>query len=181
MWFKDNTVYAEIYGKKLPDGQYIKLESNIISTTSAGPNEYVEDKTMPAGQQKTLRAAHQGQTARIYKVWFDKDDKEIKREEYYTTSYKAFGTRIAVGTLNGDGTYAVLDTKTGEVTAASATPTPTASTTETPTSATTVTEAPTQAPVITDPPTDPPTQAVEDPNQGGGNSGGEENNNQNGG
>ena len=180
MWFKDNTVYAEIYGKKLPDGQYIKLESNIISTTGAGPNEYVEDKTMPAGQQKTLRAAHQGQTARIYKVWFDKDDKEIKREEYYTTSYKAFGTRIAVGTLNGDGTYAVLDTKTGEVSAASTTPSPTTdpTTTDNPTSPPTTTENPTSPPTTTDNPTDSPTQAVEDPNQGGG---GSEDNNQNGG
>ena len=176
MWFKDNTVYAEIYGKKLPDGQYIKLESNIISTTSAGPNEYVEDKTMPAGQQKTLRAAHQGQTARIYKVWFDKDDKEIKREEYYTTSYKAFGTRIAVGTLNGDGTYAVLDTKTGEVTAASATPTPTANPTAATTDTPTTTAAPqdTTTPAITSEPENPPS---DDPGSGGSGGSGEENNN----
>ena len=176
MWFKDNTVYAEIYGKKLPDGQYIKLESNIISTTSAGPNEYVEDKTMPAGQQKTLRAAHQGQTARIYKVWFDKDDKEIKREEYYTTSYKAFGTRIAVGTLNGDGTYAVLDTKTGEVSAASATPSPTANPTAATTDTPTTTAAPqdTTTPAITSEPENPPS---DDPGSGGSGGSGEENNN----
>ena len=154
MWFKDNTVYAEIYGKKLPDGQYIKLESNIISTSSAGPNEYVEDKEMPVGQQKTIRAAHQGQTARIYKVWFDKDDKEIKREEYYTTSYKSFGTRIAVGTKNPDGTYAVLDTKTGEVSAATITPTPTAGPTAGPTDAPPPTSAPDTPTPAT--PTDPP-------------------------
>ncbi len=178
MWFKDNTVYAEIYGKKLPDGQYIKLESNIISTTGAGPNEYVEDKEMPVGQQKTIRAAHQGQTARIYKVWFDKDDKEIKREEYYTTTYKAFGTRIAVGTKNPDGTYAVLDTKTGEVSAATITPTPGPTDPVTPTPAnpttpptvppTTPTDPPTTPP---DPPTtppDPPTSTPDPNNQGGG-------------
>jgi len=176
MWFKDNTVYAEIYGKKLPDGQYIKLESNIISTSSAGPNEYVEDKEMPVGQQKTIRAAHQGQTARIYKVWFDKDDKEIKREEYYTTSYKSFGTRIAVGTKNPDGTYAVLDTKTGEVSAATITPTPGPTDPATPTPAnpttpptvppTTPTDPATPTPANpTTPPTDPPTNP---PEQGGG-------------
>ena len=160
MWFdsSDNTVHAEIYGKKLPDEQYIKLESQIISTTSAGANEYVEDKTMPAGQQKTIRAAHQGQTARIYKVWFDKDGNEVKREEYYTTSYKAYGTRIAVGTLNADGTYAALDKSTGKVNTPSPTPEPTTDPNVTPTTApVTVTETPTVPPTDTPaPPTDTP-------------------------
>jgi hypothetical protein len=181
MWFdySDLTVHAEIYGKKFPDGQYIKLESQIINTVAAGPNEYVEDKEMPAGEQKTIRAAHQGQTARIYKVWFDKDDKEIKREEYYTTTYKSYGTRISVGTKNPDGTYAVLDKTTGQVSAATITPTPGPTEPVTPTTADPTPANPTPAnPTTADPtppdptPADPtPANPTTDPGQGGENTG----------
>ncbi len=172
MWFdyNDLTVHAEIYGKKFPDGQYIKLESNIINTVKAGANEYVEDKTMEAGKKETIRAAHDGYTARIYKVWFDKDGNEIKRDEYYTTTYKPYGTRIKVGVLKADGTYATINKETGDLTDPTATPTPTPGGGET-----TVTVTPTTAPKDT--PTNTPTTAPEptkssgEGGEGGGGSG----------
>ena len=169
MWFdwSDLTVHAEIYGKKFPDGQYIKLESNIINTVKYGANEYVEDKTMEAGKKETIRAGHDGYTARIYKVWFDKDGNEIKREEYYTTTYKAWGPRVKVGVLKADGTYATINKETGELTDPTATPSPTPgeTTTVTPTTAPkdTPTNTPTTAPE--------PTKSSGEGGEGGGGSG----------
>ena len=143
--WSDNTVHAEIYGKKLPDGKSIEMETEVISTVSPGANEYVEDPELPVGQTKTIRAAHTGMTVKVYKVWYDKDDNEIDRYEYGTTTYSAFGTRIGVGTLNPDGSHATFDKKTGEITSPIMTVTPTP--TPTPEPATpTPTPEPTQPP-----------------------------------
>ena len=155
MWFDwaDNTVISEIYGKKLPNGEYIELYAEITSQTPAGPNEYVEDKELPVGQTKTIRQAHQGITANVYKIWYNANDEEIKRELYNTTTYSAYGERIGVGVLNPDGTYAKMDKNTGEITSPIMTVTPTP-VTDTPTPTTAApTDPPTTAP---DPPTTPP-------------------------
>ena len=128
MWFesKDRTVHAQIYGKRFPDEQKIVLRSECVSSTGAKATEYVEDKTMAVGKTKVVRYAHQGKTIKTYKIWQDKDGKEIKREFITTTTYAAYGKRVAVGTKKSDGTYATVDPKTGEVKGtASPTPAPT--------------------------------------------------------
>ncbi len=165
-WFDwdERTVNAEIYGQKLPDGQYIEIEAVITSTTPAGPDEYVEDKELPTGQTKTIRQAHEGMTAKAYKVWYNSDGEEINRELYNETTYYPFGRRIGVGVLNPDGTYATMDKKTGEITSQIMTPTPgptptpepTVAPTETTAAPTETTPAPTNPPPTDPPPTDPP-------------------------
>ena len=177
----DNRIHCEIYGHKLPDGKYIELDTETVSTVSPGANEYVEDRELPVGQTKTVRAAHTGMTVKVYKVWYDKDGNEIDRYEYQTTTYRAYGTRIAVGTLNPDGTYATFDKTTGEITSPIMTLTPTPSPSPTPAQATPTPEpaTPTPEPVpdtptpepVPDTPTPPP---VPEQNQSeGGGEGGE--------
>ncbi len=173
--WSDNTIVAEIYGKKLPDGQHIELESEIVSTVAPGDTEYVEDKTLPTGQSKTVRTAHNGTTAKAYKVWYDKDGNVINREEYNSTYYSPFPTRVAVGTLNPDGTYATFDKTTGEITSPIMTPTPTPSPSPVPATATPTPEPATPTPEPP-PPTTPPEPATPTPDTGngggeGGNSG----------
>lgn len=148
-WFDwdDRTVNAEIYGQKLPDGQYIEIEAEITSMTDAGPDEFVEDRELPVGQTKTIRQAHQGITAKAYKVWYNSDGEEIDRVYYNTTTYYAYGRRIGVGVLNPDGTYATMDKNTGEITSPIMTTTPT--------------PIPTPEPTATPVPTDPPTPTPE--------------------
>ena len=164
MWFdwSDNTVIAEIYGKKPPNGEYIELYAEITSQTDPGPNEYVEDKELPVGQTKTIRQAHKGIAANVYKIWYNANDEEIRRELYNTTYYSAYGERIGVGVLNPDGTYAKMDKETGEITSPimTVTPTPTPQITNTPTP----TEAPPPPTEAPPPPTEappPPTEAPE--------------------
>ena len=156
----DNTCHAEIYGKKLPDGKSIDTYAEIVSTTSAGPDEYVEDKELPVGETKTLRAAHQGITANAYKIWYDADGNEISRDFYNSTYYNAYGRRIAVGVLKPDGTYASID-KNGEYTEPlpSLTPSPSPSPSPSPTPA----DNPTTAPENPTPAADTPTPAADTP------------------
>ena len=180
----DSTVHAEIYGKKFPNGETIVLDAEIVGTSNPGATEYVEDKTLEVGKTKTVRSAHYGQTAKVYKIWQDKDGNEIKREEYDTRYYRAFGKRIAVGVLKPDGTYATIDKTTGEITSPSETPTPTVDPNLTPTpdpnvpSPTTAPQPDTPTPV---PQQDTPTPTPVPENGGGENGGGENGGGENGG
>ena len=142
----------------MPDGKSIDTYAEIVSTTSAGPDEYVEDKELPIGETKTLRAAHQGITANAYKIWYDADGNEISRDFYNSTYYNAYGRRIAVGVLKPDGTYASID-KNGEYTEPlpSMTPSPTPSPSPTPA------DKPTTAPENPTPAADTPTPAGDTP------------------
>ena len=190
MWFesKDRTVHAQIYGKRFPDEQKIVLRSEIVKQTGMGKTEYVEDRSMAVGKTKTVRQPHHGKTVKTFKIWQDKDGKEIKREVIGTTTYASYGKRIAVGTRKSDGTYAKIDTKTGQV-VGSASPTPegggntntakpTSSgggNTNTPTTKTN-TNTPTTKPADPTPTTKPadptPTTKPADPTPGGGGEGG---------
>ena len=153
----DSTCNAEIYGKKLPDGKYIELYAEITSMTSAGDEEYVEDRELEMGKTKTIREAHQGITANAYKIWYNADGEEIDRVYYNTTYYAAYGKRVAVGVLKPDGTYATFNKETGEYNE----PVPTTTNTPTPKPTATTAPKPTDPqptdPQPTDPqPTDPP-------------------------
>jgi hypothetical protein len=123
-WSKsDRICHAEIYGKKLADGQKVKFESKTISSSGTPSGvEYVEDPEMKAGETETVRTAHKACTVVSYQVWYDKNGKELKRKKISTTSYKAYKKRVAVGTLLDNGKHAKLDTKTGKL---SGVPTPT--------------------------------------------------------
>ena len=121
----DYTCNAQIYGKKLPDGKSIETRSEIVSRTPAGETEYIADPSLSVGETKTLRNAHDGITAYAYKVWSDADGNEIDRVYYNSTSYNSYGARIAIGTLKPDGTYASIDTSTGEYLEPITTPEPT--------------------------------------------------------
>ncbi len=127
MWFDSSKreVHAQIYGKRFPEEQTIALRSEVVSTSGYGKTEYVEDKTMEAGKTKTTREAHQGKTVKTFKIWKDKDGKEIKRETIGTTTYNSYGKQISVGTKNADGTYNSVDPKTGQLKNATPTPVPT--------------------------------------------------------
>ena len=161
MWFesKDRTVHAQIYGKRLPDEQTIVLRSECVGSTAAGKTVYEEDKTMEVGKTKVVRQAHKGLTIKTYKIWQDKDGKEVKRDFITTTTYGSFGKKINVGTKKADGTYATIDKNTGEI-IGSASPTPV------PTKKADPTQGPTTAPKPTDPPakpTDPPAKPTDPP------------------
>ena len=165
----DSTCHAEIYGKRLPNGEYIRLEREITSRTPTSGTEYVANGELPAGQTNTVRAGHDGVTAVVYKVWYDANGTEIKREEANTTVYRMYAKRVEVGTLLPDGSHAPFDATTGTVTM----PQPTETTpSETPPPETTPapTESSTTAPTETTPEqTTPPENA--DPTAGGGDGG----------
>ena len=152
----NNAVIVSIYGKKLPDGQHIDFISEVNSTTPHGEPEYIAKPDLPVGEKNTVRNAHDGMNVTSYKVWFDADGNEIKREEVATSNYKMFVKRVELGTKLPNGGQAKIDTKTGKVI--------------TPTNAPTSTPTPSPSPKPTkpaDPTKAPPTEAPNPPEDGG--------------
>lgn len=113
----DSTCHCEIYGKKLPDGQYIKFVSEVSKGATPSEVEYVANAEMAVGTSNTVRAAHCSVTATAYQVWYDKDGNEIQSIEYNTTYYKSYKKKVEVGVLNPDGTIAQFDAATGTIVA----------------------------------------------------------------
>lgn len=81
---KGDRVYVEIYGEPLPNGQYIKLESEVTHVEPAPKPRYVEDtkgKYVKPGQQKLHAQSRPGYKVKSYKVYYNKDNKVVRREQ----------------------------------------------------------------------------------------------------
>ena len=136
----NNAVVVSIYGFKLPEGQHIDFISVVNSTTPHGETEYVAAPSLEVGKKNTVRNAHDGMNVTSFKVWYDANGNEIKREEVATTNYRMYNKKVEIGTKLPNGGHAQFDPKTGTVITPSPKPTAT----------------PTPAPVITENPTPPP-------------------------
>ncbi len=108
-------ITVSIYGHQLPDGQYIVFEGETLSTTAAGV-AYIANPALPVGETNSLRPAHDGVHATSYQIWMDASGNEIRRVELPPSNYSTISAQIEVGTLNPDGTQAVLDASTGALT-----------------------------------------------------------------
>ena len=123
-YYADLHVTVEIYGRLLPDGQHIELVGEHVRTISPS-TVYVADSSLPVGTSSTVSSGRTGYDYKSYKVWYDKDGNEIKREEYFPSHYPSRDTVIHVGTMGADGNTYPMDPSTGKVDApADLTPAP---------------------------------------------------------
>ena len=116
-YYGNQKVTVEVYGRPLPDGQTIKLVGEVTSNVASEKVEYVADSSLEVGKTVTERSAHNAIKAVSYKVYYDAKGDEIKREQYFSSSYPMINKKVRVGTLAEDGvTVFKLDKSTGEVT-----------------------------------------------------------------
>lgn len=80
---KTQTVTAEVYGTPLPDGMSIKLESVTVEITP------YEDDPVIVTDPDLVRRGRNRIVAEAWKVYYDKDGKEIKRVKANTSTYAA--------------------------------------------------------------------------------------------
>lgn len=96
--FADQKLTFKIYGKQLDDGVYIKLKSEKTETIAAPEGvEAKPDSSLPVGQTRDDKA-RDGAKAVSYKVYYDKNDNEIKREVLAKSTYPASIAIHRVGT-----------------------------------------------------------------------------------
>ncbi len=157
--YADQKVTVAVYGRLLPDGQRIELVGEHVRTISASTT-YVADPTLAAGTKTTVTSGRTGYEYKSYKVWYDKDGNEIKKEPYFSSYYPARDEVVHVGTLGADGSTYNMD-PSGNLGDPVTTPTPT------PDPNAPANPTPTPTPVPADPNTPPanptPTPAPADP------------------
>ena len=112
-YYGNQKVTVELYGRPLPDGMSIKLKGEIVSRTEAKV-EYKADSDMALGEKVTEKSAHDAIKAKSYKIYYDADGNEIKREDYKDSSYPMINKVVRVGVRAEDGTIFKLNKETGE-------------------------------------------------------------------
>ena len=117
-YYGDLWVTVEIFGRLLPDGQYIRFfgADELLIDEEPTKTEYVADPTLPVGQVVKERSAHNHKLAEAYKVTYDANGNELARE-VIQTEYRLINAKYRVGTLASDGTIFYMDPDTGEVSA----------------------------------------------------------------
>ena len=94
---KDKKVTFSIYGKLLDSGVTIKVVSKKTSTTNPGPDQIITDPTLAPGEQVVVESARKGYTADTYRVYYDANGVEIRRQRLFKSGYRPAGAVIRVG------------------------------------------------------------------------------------
>ena len=89
-WYANQEVTVEIYGQMLEDGQTIDLYSEVTQTLKPSDDIlYTLDESLPAGTRKAGRQKRTGYVVDTYKVYYDAEGNELRREKLWTTTYRA--------------------------------------------------------------------------------------------
>lgn len=93
----EGIITYKIYGQLLPDNLHIELESEKIDDIKASDVvEYVSNKDMAPGEEEVLRDKIDGSEWRTYKIYYDKDNNEVKRESFLYSNYEAYTKKVQV-------------------------------------------------------------------------------------
>ena len=86
-----------IYGKKLPNGEYIKITAETLSELEPGEDEYRYTNDLPTGITELKQKAHGGYKAVAYKHRYAANGDEISNEVLCYSTYPAAGNIYYVG------------------------------------------------------------------------------------
>ena len=92
-----NRCIISIYGRLLPDGMSIVVESEVTETLLPEDDRYIYTAELPTGQKKLIEDARNGCKAVAYKIYLDANEDEISREVLCYSTYQAAGAVYKVG------------------------------------------------------------------------------------
>lgn len=94
-WYEDQKVTVEVYGKMLENGTTIGLYSETIRTlTPSDETLYTRDESMASGSSKVAKKKRTGYVVDTYKVYYDANGTELRREKLWQTTYRAVQKEI---------------------------------------------------------------------------------------
>jgi vancomycin resistance protein YoaR len=93
-YYGSSSITVALYGNK--GGRTCRAEGPNVLERIPSPPEYIDDPTMPLGQQKTISAGHQGLVVENFRI-ISTPGQPDKRERY-VERYAATPTKIARGT-----------------------------------------------------------------------------------
>ena len=94
---EDKRVVIEIYGKLMPEGNYIKIEAKTTRTIKPGEPTMVYNPQLAHGEQVVVNEARTGYKAEAYRVYYGPGDIELKRELLCSSYYREANARIEYG------------------------------------------------------------------------------------
>lgn len=90
-------VVIAVYGKKLEGGITIKIVSQKTSESNPGADRVTYDDSLLPGERVVVEQARKGYTATTYRVYYDANGTQIKKEVLCKSSYAAAGAVVRVG------------------------------------------------------------------------------------
>ncbi len=95
---ENKVLTVTIYGKPLPDGMYIEIESEHTGSIESAGEILMLDESLPFQTRVVEREARDGKTAVTYKVYRAKDGSLLRREVAYEDTYRAIDGLVYVST-----------------------------------------------------------------------------------
>ena len=92
-----NRCIISVYGRQLPDGQSIVIESHVTETLVPEDDRYIYTTDLPTGTKELVEQAREGYKATAYKIYLDASGEEIRREVLCNSRYNAAGAVYKVG------------------------------------------------------------------------------------
>lgn len=91
-----NVIVSQIFGSK-EDKQNIEIQTKVVSFSAATPQK-VNKSDLPAGKEEVDKPSRNGYTVETYRIYKDKNGKQIKKEKVSTSYYPKQNGIIFVGT-----------------------------------------------------------------------------------
>lgn len=85
---ENKRVYCEIYGELFPDGKYITIEAKTTQRIDPPDPDYVYNPLLLPGETNTVTEPRTGYRAKAWRVYWNKDGTEIKRDLLVEAYYK---------------------------------------------------------------------------------------------
>ena len=92
-----NRCIISVYGRQLPEGQSIVIESYITETLVPEEDRYIYTTDLPTGSKVLVEEAREGYKTTAYKIYLNANGEEIRREVLCNSKYNAAGAVYNVG------------------------------------------------------------------------------------
>lgn len=92
-----NRCIISVYGQLLPNGMSIVIDSEVTEILEPGEDKYEYTTRLATGVKELVEDAREGCKAVAYKIYLDRNEKEIKREVLCRSTYAASGAIYRVG------------------------------------------------------------------------------------
>ncbi|WP_297134805.1 VanW family protein, partial [Terrisporobacter sp.] len=110
--FANNTIICQVYGNS-KDKKNIEIVTNIDKKTSFSVKKE-KDSSLEEGEEKVIEQGREGYSVSTYRVYYDENKNEIKREKVATSYYPPRQKVIAIGTKKEEDIDQSLDSGNSE-------------------------------------------------------------------
>ncbi|SFJ28402.1 Vancomycin resistance protein YoaR, contains peptidoglycan-binding and VanW domains [Terrisporobacter glycolicus] len=95
-YYNNGTITCQVYGNN-KEKQNIKISTSIDKVTKA-PTKEEKDPTLEKGKEKVLEFGRDSYSVSTYRIYYDENGKEVKKEKVASSFYPSKQKVVAIGT-----------------------------------------------------------------------------------